>query len=94
MIHIRIELWPLGDKTRSRLLGTIDIANDGTGTRELGNYFVKTANALGQVWRTGHVNGWPRMKYKMALHELVYLCLKAAVGERAEKIAREFEVKT
>lgn len=40
MIRITCELWPGGDHTRKRLLGHVSITNDGTGTRERGNYRV------------------------------------------------------
>lgn len=38
MILITAHLCPKGDKTKARLLGRIEIANDGTGTEDLGNY--------------------------------------------------------
>ena len=40
MIHVRIELWPGGDKRRAKLLGAMNIANDGTGNEAVGNYNV------------------------------------------------------
>jgi hypothetical protein len=38
MIRITIELISAVDPSRSRILGTMDIENDGTGTQEVGNY--------------------------------------------------------
>lgn len=38
MIVVKMELWPGGDESRMRPLGTIVITNDGTGNAEVGNY--------------------------------------------------------
>lgn len=38
MIRITVELIPKGDETRKRTLATMEIANDATGTTEVGNY--------------------------------------------------------
>lgn len=40
MIYVRIELWPFGDRDRRAVLGEMVIANDGTGTKNIGNYNV------------------------------------------------------
>ena len=37
MIRVTIQLLPFGNEANARHLGTIDIANDGTGTAERGN---------------------------------------------------------
>lgn len=37
MIYIRVEMWPMGDKSKARLLGEATIANVG-GDGESGNY--------------------------------------------------------
>lgn len=38
MIRVTIELLSAVDAQRNRTLGTLEIANDGTGSKELGNY--------------------------------------------------------
>ena len=38
MIRITIQLIPKGDESRARTLGTMEIANDGTGDLQVGNY--------------------------------------------------------
>lgn len=38
MIRVTVELLPHGDESRRRTLGTMEIANDGTGDQETGNY--------------------------------------------------------
>ena len=47
MLRVIIEDWPYGDEKRKTVLGHMDIVNDGTGTVEIGNYYVKTDNAEG-----------------------------------------------
>lgn len=38
MIKISIEIWPGGDESRKEEIAKGMIANDGTGTKEVGNY--------------------------------------------------------
>lgn len=38
MIRITVQLIPRGDESKARTLGTMEIANDGTGTHEVGDY--------------------------------------------------------
>lgn len=38
MIRVTVELIPKGDESRARKLATMEIANDATGTTEVGNY--------------------------------------------------------
>lgn len=40
MIVVRIEVWPHGDSSKARELDQVFIVNDGTGTKDLGNYSV------------------------------------------------------
>jgi hypothetical protein len=68
MIVCKIELWPRGDKTKARTLGTVVIANDGTGTPEHGNYDVALSHAgvyrkegEYKAWKGGRVLGHYRM---------------------------------
>src|SRR5687768_13951186 len=64
MIVVKVELWPGGNESRSRSLGTAFIVNNGTGTAKLGNYDValmKMRDAT-QVYRLGRLTGWVRRK--------------------------------
>lgn len=63
MLRINIELLPKGDASRARTLGTMTIANDATGTLELGNY-VGTLNAeyTGPDGRKGRVTNFNRRR--------------------------------
>lgn len=40
-LRITVELIPRGDESRKRKVAVVDIANDGTGTHEVGNYDVR-----------------------------------------------------
>ena len=41
MLKVTIELYPYGDGVKRRELSSFCIANDGTGTNEVGNYLFK-----------------------------------------------------
>ncbi|MFM0265494.1 hypothetical protein [Paraburkholderia sediminicola] len=66
----------------ARHLGTIEIANDNTGTRQTGNYMVRFAkfNSPGQTWRRGTVSGFDRVK--RGPYDLLLAALLAVVGPR------------
>ena len=63
MLRCTIELLPHGDETRKRVIGVVEIANDGTGTPTMGNYGVvlkKTPpfpGALKAAWKRGLLKG-------------------------------------
>lgn len=40
MLRIQVQLIPDGDETATRLLGEVEIVNDGTGTEFTGNYLI------------------------------------------------------
>ncbi|HSW00035.1 MAG TPA: hypothetical protein VLI39_07675 [Sedimentisphaerales bacterium] len=40
-LRVTVELIPYGDESRKRTVAVVDIANDGTGTHEVGNYDVR-----------------------------------------------------
>jgi len=81
MIVVKIELWPFGDHTKSRLLGVCSITNDGTGDLKHGNYNAalshagKFINRKG-MWKKGRVEHHLR---KLSPYHLVYKALKAAL---------------
>jgi hypothetical protein len=57
MIRVTIEILPSGDETRKRHVGTVEIANDGTGSAEVGNYSIRLTKFSGptQTWLKGAV---------------------------------------
>lgn len=56
MIRVTVELLPHGSESGKRTLGTLDIANDGSGNEEFGNYSgVLHAEYTGRSGRTGKV---------------------------------------
>lgn len=61
MIRCTIELLPGGDETRARTIGLVEIANDLSGTLDLGNYAVTLTKtppfrgALKAAWKRGTV---------------------------------------
>lgn len=61
MIRVTIELLPHGDPTNPRKLGVLEIANEGTGTTELGNYAgTLHAEYTGPDGRKGRVTSFNR----------------------------------
>ena len=82
MIVVKIELWPYGDHTKSRLLGVCSIANDGTGDKKHGNYNVELSHAGKYLsknkgtWKRGRVEKHLR---RLSPYHLVYKALKAAL---------------
>ena len=85
MIRVTIELLPWGNEERKRTIGVVEIANDGTGDHETGNYNATLskeppiAKTRG-VWKRGRVEGFPRLKY--GPYDLLYRVLKVCVGKR------------
>jgi hypothetical protein len=63
MIRCTIELLPGGSEERKRVIGCVEIANDATGTAQVGNYGVvlkKTPpfpGALRAAWKRGLLKG-------------------------------------
>lgn len=88
MIVIRIELWPKGFKEKARELGTVVIANDGTGTNDSGNYDCALSNAGFFVnkpgsWKGGKVTGYRR---SLSPYHLLQMALNACLrGTRTKK---------
>lgn len=82
MIVVRIELWPGGDRTRSRDLGTAYIVNDGSGGRTLGSYDVMLSmwGKPTVPWRVGRVAGFQRLKGSP--WDLLRRAIVAASGSR------------
>lgn len=53
MIAIKVEIWPFGEKREARTIGRMYIANDGSGTRETGNYIIKVTDGSEQELESG-----------------------------------------
>ena len=79
MIIVTIELHGAVSLTR-KVLGTLKIANDGTGTAATGNYTAELRGANGRVLETCRVRGFPR-KRRLAC-DLVYRALRAMRGDQ------------
>lgn len=78
MLVIKIELWPYGDQSKSKILGTSLICNDGTGDKETGNYYAVFKDDKEE--RKCEVKGFPRLK--LNAFDLLYRCLRESFGER------------
>lgn len=78
MLRITIELVPWGDDFLARPIGQMIIGNDGEGTADLGNYFVKMSHGSpdGKVIARG-ILGFPRTK--MDAWHLLYFALAACL---------------
>lgn len=82
MVVVTIEIWPLGDHTKKRLLGVAAIINDGTGDTKHGNYDVELSH-VGKflakrtgTWKAGRVEHHRRTK---SSYHLVCIALKNAL---------------
>ena len=82
MIVVRVELWPGGDRRRSRELGRMTLANraDHPAHPKRGNYHVKLMRrgTENRVQRTASVEDYPRESYPV--WELVQRALVALRG--------------
>ena len=79
MIRVTVELIPFGIGEPQQL-GVMHIANDGTGTKERGNY--KTHVYRKNSWkiaRAGVVKDYPRLSYNV--WRLVMRCLRSSFPE-------------
>jgi hypothetical protein len=82
MIRVTVELLPLGFAMSKKHLGTAHITNLGTGSPTRGNYKVTLSKSgkPNSIWREGIVRGFKRKQ--MTAWDLLYLALKACLGER------------
>lgn len=63
MIRITVQLIPHGDESKARNLGTMEIANDGAGTLDVGDYDgILHAEYTGPSGRIGRVVQFNRRK--------------------------------
>lgn len=75
MIRVTMELIPHGNPTNVQHLGTVHIANDGTGSQSFGNYNVTALGKTKKVFAHAKVIKHPR-KGEIPLR-LLYKSLKA-----------------
>ena len=60
MIRITVELVPFGQESQKKVIGTMKIINDATGSREMGNYKYLIQNEAGDTVESGVYKGFPR----------------------------------
>lgn len=82
MIYIRVELWPHGDESRKREIGTAIIDNVG-GSVSTGNYRVRLLKSAEYakrpgVWKQGAVTGFPRLR--LGPWDLLFRALASCAG--------------
>jgi len=92
MLVCTIELWPGGNPERSRRLGEVLIANDGTGDERRGNYNCAVTHAgkyahRNGVWRTGRVSRHMRTR---SPYHLLAKALGACLGGLPDRQAPEW----
>jgi len=88
MLVVKIELHS-AVTGEIKTIATGKIVNTGTGTPTLGNYRVELRDALGRLWKTGSVEGFPR-KRRLAW-DLLTVALGNLLGNRnsSEKSERK-----
>lgn len=60
MIRVIVELVPFGQESQKKVIGTMKIINDATGSREMGNYKYSIQNEAGDTVESGSYKGFPR----------------------------------
>lgn len=66
MIRITIELVPpLVSGLKGKEIARAEIVNEGTGTKERGNYKYALWGKRSTAWRTGEVEDFPRKSYNV-----------------------------
>jgi hypothetical protein len=89
MIHITIDLWPYGDRDRAKTIGEMDIWNDASGDRRIGNYrfrwFRRSRDESNRKCKehTGFVEGFHRQS------KHVFDLLRLALNANEEPICCE-----
>ncbi len=94
MIYVRVELWRRGDRSKARLLGEAEIANDGKSENPaVGDYAVRLlkspeyAKSAG-TWKAGRVEGFPRQSRLHGPWDLLLRALLVTVGTRNRDAVR------
>jgi hypothetical protein len=71
MLRVTVELFPFGDENYKKVITIFDIANDGTGTCDNGNYKIRTSPS--GEWFDKVVTNYPRQSDNV--RTLVYQAL-------------------
>jgi hypothetical protein len=79
MIVVNVELKSAIHPSRDTMLGRVEIANDGTGSRTVGNYDVRVYDRRGRLTKKTRVENWRRLD-KSALR-LIAKCIAKAYPE-------------
>lgn len=88
MIRVTVELLPYGMEDHKETLGVAYIANDGTGTQNVGNYNVEFMKHGGKgLYKRTRVEGFPRRR--LLAWDLLYRALQKIVGHRNEDLEEE-----
>ena len=93
MLVVTVEEWHQGDPRRRETIAVGVIANDLTGSNDLGNYTVHLGTPGEQdpgvvltnpsrQWRVGGISGFPRRHPDLGVWDLLAQCLLATVGHR------------
>jgi len=61
-------------------LATGKIINTGTGSPTQGNYLIELRDAAGRIWKTGHIEKFPRKR--LLAWDLLHRALEKLVGHR------------
>lgn len=81
MLRVNIELWPGGRESQKRDMGTLIIANDGSGDQEIGNYTYTISKWKNEgVWRRGGIKEFNRVKF--GSWDLLFRVLRECLGLR------------
>lgn len=80
MIVIKVELWPFGNESRKRILGTATISSDGSGAEHTGYYDARFCDRRGRLWMVSRVAGFPRKR--LLSWDLLFRALRNAIGDR------------
>jgi hypothetical protein len=70
MLRVKVELLPYGSEDNKKVIHSFEVANDGTGTDERGNYIFRETEY--HRWQPS-VKDWPRDR---PVEELIYNVLK------------------
>jgi len=93
VIVIKVELWPSGDESRKRDLGTAHIFNmsDLANVSRYGVRLLKGAHYSsrpGTLYKEGTVEAFPRADKRWGPWELIALALESTIGDRINSLKR------
>lgn len=80
MLRVTIELVRFGNEADKHKLGVVEIANDASGNREIGNYNYRLYGEDGKIFKSGRVEDFPRLC--LNAFDLLFRALKDAIGVR------------